>query len=93
MTLTDKINSSVVSATALSVIWIFSTFVQADEFYKEITDINVAVAYGQFYDRLDDYDEAVAEGNAELAQEYARQMERLRAEICEHDPKWERCEP
>jgi hypothetical protein len=59
---------------------------------SEVEDIQVNIAYGQFYDRLDDYDEAVAEGNEELAKEYKRQMERLRAKICESDPEWERCD-
>ena len=50
------------------------------------------MAYGQYYDRLDDRDESLAEGNHELAAEYERQMERLKAKICEHDPEWERCD-
>ena len=91
-TITDKVNLALMTAVAASVIWMFTTFVKAEEFHKEISEINVMVAYGQYYDRLDDYDEAVAEGNEELAKEYARMMEKLKAEICEHDPEWERCE-
>ena len=90
-TITDKVNLALITAVAGGVIWITTTFVKADEFHKQITDINVSVAYGQYYDRLDDYDEAVEEENEELAKEYMRQMEKLKAEICEHDPEWERC--
>lgn len=90
--LSDKINFGIAGTCVAAVIWMFSTFVRAEEFHQKITDITVAIAYGQYFDRLDDYDEAVAEGNEELAREYARQMERLKAEICEHDPQWERCD-
>ena len=91
LSVSDKINFGIASTCVAAVIWMFTTFVRAEEFHQKITDITVAVAYGQYYDRLDDYDEAKAEGNEELAKEYKRQMERLRAEICEHDPEWERC--
>lgn len=86
--LTDKINLALISATAAAVIWMFTTFASA----SEVEEIKIDIAYGQYYDRLDDYDEAVAEGNESLANEYARQMERLRAKICENDPEWERCD-
>lgn len=92
MQLTDKINLALISGTAAAVIWMFTTFVRADEFHEKIGDITVQIAYGQFYDRLDDYDEAMDEENEELAKEYLRQMERIKAEICEHDPAWERCD-
>ena len=92
MTLSDKMNLGIAGACTAAVTWMFTTFVRADEFHKEITDINLQVAYGQYYDRLDDYEEALDEDREELAREYARQMERLRAEICEHDPEWERCD-
>jgi hypothetical protein len=88
MTLTDKINLSMISATAAAVIWMFSTFASA----ADVEEIKLDQWYGQFYDRLDDRDEAVAEGNAKLAAEYERQMERLKAKICEADPEWERCD-
>ena len=90
--LSDKVNFGIAGTCVAAVIWMFTTFVRAEEFHTKITEITVAVAYGQYYDRLDDYDEAIAEGNVELAKEYKRQMERLRAEICEHDPEWERCD-
>ena len=54
--------------------------------------MSVDMWYGQYYDRLDDYDEAIAEGNEELAEEYKRQMERIKAKICKVDPDWERCD-
>jgi len=91
MNLTDKVNMTLLTACAGAIIWVYTNFVEASEFHKEISAINVAVAYGQYYDRLDDYDEAMDEENERLAAEYARQMERLKAEICEHDPEWERC--
>lgn len=98
-TLGDKINAGLISTTALVVVWVFSTFASASDLEElkrhhdeALEEINVDIWYGQFYDRLDDFDEANDEGNDSLAQEYARQMERLRAKICEVDPEWERCE-
>lgn len=88
MTSFDKINVAVVSAVAMAVVWVYATFATA----AEVDELRVDVAYGQYYDRLDDYDEAVAEGNDRLAREYAREMERLKAKICEEDPEWERCD-
>lgn len=90
-TIVDKVNMALLVAACSGVIWIFTTFVKAEDHSKIHDELDVAIAYGQFYDRLDDYDEAVAEGNQRLAEEYARMMERLRAIICEHDPEWERC--
>ena len=87
-TLNDKLNFGLVGVTASAVVWMFTQFASA----SEVEAIAVDVAYGQYYDRLDDYDEAVAEGNNALAAEYARQMERLKAKICEADPEWERCD-
>jgi len=87
-TLNDKLNFGLVGVTASAVVWMFTQFASA----SEVEAIAVDVAYGQYYDRLDDYDEAVSEGNTALAAEYARQMERLKAKICEADPEWERCD-
>lgn len=99
MTLTDKVNLGLISTTALVVVWVFSTFASAadlEEFKEEqktlVTELLVDQWYGQFYDRLDDRDEAVEEDNVELAAEYNRQMEKLRAKICEQDSEWERCD-
>ena len=76
------------AGTVLAVLYMFNTFATA----ADVNEVKVSLWYGQYYDRLDDYDEAMVEGNQKLAQEYARQMEKLRAQICEHDPEWERCD-
>lgn len=86
--LNDKLNFGLVGITASAVVWMFTQFASA----SEVEAIAVDVAYGQYYDRLDDYDEAVSEGNQALAAEYLRQMERLKAKICSADPEWERCD-
>lgn len=88
LTLTDKLNFGLISITAAAVVWMFTTFASA----AEVEEIKIDIAYGQFYDRLDDYEEALEEGNEELAAEYKRQLERLKAKICEADPEWERCD-
>ena len=64
-----------------------SRYTPASEFQGLALDI----WYAQYYDRLDDYEESIAEGRDELAKEYLRQMEKLAAKICTHDPEWERC--
>lgn len=87
MSITDKVNATLISGVALGLIWMYSTFASA----AEVEEIKLAVLYGQYYDRLDDYDESVDEGNTPLAEEYKRQMERIKAQICELDPAWERC--
>jgi len=76
-----------ITTTVGAVLWMFATFATA----SEVEDIRLSIAYGQYYDRLDDYEEAIAEGRERLAEEYKRQMERLEAIICEQDPEWERC--
>lgn len=58
----------------------------------ELKQLSVDIWYGQFFDRLDDYDESVAEGNEQLARVYKRQLQRLLAQICEEDPEFEYCE-
>ena len=88
----EKINLGLmwtaVTTTIAAVLWMFATFATA----AEVEQIQLDIAYGQYYDRLDDYEEAKAEGREELAKEYKRQMERLKAKICAKDPEWERCE-
>ena len=69
-------------------LWMQATYATTDD----VAELELRISYGQYYDRLDDYDEAVAEGNHELAKEYRRQMEKLEAVICERDPEWERCD-
>jgi hypothetical protein len=59
---------------------------------SQFEQLSIDIYYAQFYDRLDDYEEALAEGRPELAEEYKRQMERIKAKICEADPQWERCD-
>ena len=87
----NKINLGLIwtaiTSTVAAVLWMLSTFASA----AEVNEIKLDIAYGQFYDRLDDYEEALDEGRDELAAEYKRQMERLRAKICHKDPEWERC--
>lgn len=76
------------TGTVLVVVYMFNTFATA----SDVAEISLSIWYGQYYDRLDDRDEAVDEGNEELAKEYARQMEMLLAKICEADPEWQRCD-
>lgn len=77
-----------VTGTVGAVLWMLSTFASA----SDLLELQVDILYGQYYDRLDDYDESLAEGNEALAAEYARQLEKLKAKICEEDPEWERCD-
>lgn len=77
-----------ITSTIGAVLWMFATFASA----AEVDDIRLQIAYNAYYDRLDDYDEALAEGNEDLAKEYERIMEKLKAKICKMDPEWERCE-
>ena len=90
---------TMLTATVLAMVYVFTTFATADDLktvqeanVREVEEVKLSIWYGQFYDRLDDRDEAVDEGNVELAKEYKRQMEKLRAQICEQDPQWERCD-
>ena len=83
----------------LCVVYMFNTFATASDVEEvikqqthEVNEMKLSINYGQYYDRLDDYDEAISEGNNDLAKEYKRQMEKLEAKICEEDPKWERCD-
>ena len=76
-----------IAGTAIAILYMFNTFATA----SDVKEISLSIWYGQYYDRLDDYDEAVAEGNTGLAKEYGRMMEKLEAKICEEDPEWERC--
>jgi hypothetical protein len=88
MTITDKVNITLIAATASAVIWMFSHFASA----AEVNQLKLEILYGQYYDRFDDYEEALSEGREGLAKEYLRQMERIKAQICEEDPEWERCD-
>jgi len=102
----DKINVALVSAACLALVYMFTQFASAADIAdvkQDVADLDLAVdarldiielsaAYDSYYNRLDDFDEATDEANTDLAQEYARQMERLKAIICEHDTEWERCD-
>lgn len=106
LSLTDGINLGLIGMTASAVIYMFTQFASAKdiddvkakhdedmgEHAEHVSDIKLDQWYGQYYDRLDDRDESIEEGNDALAAEYERQMERLRAKICEVDPEWERCD-
>ena len=78
---------AIITGTVLAVVYMFNTFASAED----VKALELQIAYGQYYDRLDDYEEARDEGREELAREYARQMEQIKAVICEEDPEWERC--
>lgn len=106
LSLTDSINLGLIVSTAGVVVYVFTTFASAGDIQavtdkhnddmelheQHVSDIQLDQWYGQFYDRLDDRDESLEEGNDALAAEYERQMERLKAKICEADPEWERCD-
>ena len=77
-----------ITTTITALLWMMSSFASA----AEVEDIKLQMLYGQYYDRLDDRDESLEEGRDRLAEEYERQMERIRAQICELDPEWERCD-
>jgi hypothetical protein len=66
----------------------FTTFVTASEFQDFQTDI----FYLQFYELLEKRDRAAEDGRDDLAEELSRQLERIKAKICEDDPEWERCD-
>lgn len=91
MKLVDYVNVGLITSTAGVVAWMFNTFASAADVDERVSKLELDIAYGQYYDRLDDYEEAAAEGRDKLAAEYLRQMERLKAAICEADPEWERC--
>ena len=76
----------------MAVVYMFNTFATAADVEQKVGELELSINYGQYYDRLDDFDEAIDEGNTDLAEEYERQMERLKAKICEEDPQWERCD-
>jgi len=80
-----------ITTTVTAVLFAFNTFATAEEVEREVGELKLDIWYGQYYDRLDDYDEALAEGNEELAREYERRLEQLAAKICKADPEWERC--
>lgn len=74
--------------TAIAIVYMFNTFVTNATFTEFQTDIH----YIQFYELLAQSEHAQEDGHPALAAELRRQMERLRAKICEEDPEWERCD-
>jgi hypothetical protein len=98
LNLHDKLGLGVASLCVGAVVWMFNSFVTKDVYAEdkeqhraELIQARLDDAYDHYYNRLDDYEESLAEGRNGLAREYKLQMERLAAFICEHDPKWERC--
>jgi len=87
----DKINLgsiwTMLAGTVLAVAYMFSNFVTANDFADFKTDIN----YGLYYELLEKHEKAVAEDRDEFARELDRQMEKIKAKICEDDPEWKRC--
>ena len=79
---------TMIAGTAVAIVYMFNTFVSAATFSEFQTDIY----YIQFYELLEKQEHALEDGHPELAAELARQMERLKAKICEADPEWERCD-
>ena len=82
---------TMLTGSVLCVVYMFNTFATASEVEQKVGELELSISYGQYYDRLDDFDEATDEGRDELAEEYKRQMERIKAKICAADPEWERC--
>ena len=78
---------TMIAGTALAVVYMFTNFVSAAAFVDFKTDIY----YSQFYEMLEKAEHAEEDGHKGLAAELRRQMERLKAKICEEDPEWERC--
>ena len=74
--------------TAIAITYMFNTFVTASEFEEYITE----AYYESYYQLLDRKYAAEDRGNDELAKEYSRRLEKLKAKICAQDPEWERCD-
>ena len=73
--------------TAIAIAYMFNTFVTVSEFQEYITE----AFYDSYYELLDRKEVAEEKGNDELAKEFSRRLEKLKAKICEQDPEWERC--
>lgn len=79
---------AMLTGTVIAVVYMFNTFVSAATF----SDFQTDIYYIQFYELLEKQGHAVEDGHEGLAEELERQMERLKAKICEDDPEWERCD-
>jgi hypothetical protein len=88
----EKINVvsiwTMLTGTVLAVTYMFSNFVSAADFTEFKTDIN----YSLYYELFEKHLNAVSKDQHNYAEELKRQMEKIKAKICEEDPKWERCE-
>jgi len=65
-----------------------SRYVQVSQFAQYA----VEDFYDKFYEAEDRKIAAEASGDEKAAREAQRDMERLKAKICDIDPKWERCD-
>jgi len=79
---------TMIAGTALAIIYMFNTFVTAGEFQEYVTE----EYYDSYYALLDRQTDAIENGQVELAEEFGRRLEKLKAKICEEDSEWERCE-
>ena len=90
---------AMIVGTATAIVYVFTSFVTVasndeyhEEQYEQQQEFRVDIYYSQFYELLDKRDQAVEEERDEFAAELQRQLERLKAKICEEDPEWERCD-
>ena len=87
VSLTDKANFGLIAATASAVLWMFATFASS----AEVDDLRLDILYGQFFDRLDDYEEELEQDDQVSAERLKRELIRIKAKICEANPKFEYC--
>ena len=86
--LASGLNFALAGMTATAVIWMYATFATA----AEVDDLKLQILYGQFYDRLDDYEEELSEDDHDSAERLRRELLRIKAQICEKDPEWDYCD-
>lgn len=88
MNIKHKIDIAWAGAVASAIVWMFATFATA----SEVEELKLELLYGIFWDRLDDYEEESAEGDTQSAERLKREIQRLLASICEHDPEFDYCD-
>lgn len=88
MKLSDTLNLAWAGAVATAFIWITTTFATA----SEVKDLRLQIIYGQFWDRLDDYEEELSQGDDESAERLKRTLQRLLAQICAAEPDFDYCD-
>lgn len=76
-----------IAGTVIAVVYMFTNFVTAATF----SEFQIVVYYDSYYALLERRNDARDAGNDAYAEELERQMERVKAKICEDDPEWERC--